>query len=48
MLTGGLWGISWGCAMWFIYWGRSGMVAGEAIILWHHGWFSGTCHGLFH
>ncbi len=19
---GGLWGISWGCAMWFIYWGR--------------------------
>ncbi|EBM7612908.1 hypothetical protein DLS08_26110, partial [Escherichia coli] len=22
VLTGGLWGISWGCAMWFIYWGR--------------------------
>ncbi|SPW64325.1 Uncharacterised protein [Escherichia coli] len=21
VLTGGLWGISWGCAMWFIYWG---------------------------
>ncbi|WP_237764141.1 DUF6404 family protein [Escherichia albertii] len=29
---GGLWGISRGCAMWFIYWGPSGMVAGEAII----------------
>ncbi|HIB5269782.1 TPA: DUF6404 family protein, partial [Escherichia coli] len=25
--------ISWGCAMWFIYWGPSGMVAGEAIII---------------
>ncbi|WP_311241429.1 DUF6404 family protein, partial [Escherichia coli] len=24
VLTGGLWGISWGCAMWFIYWGPSG------------------------
>lgn len=33
VLTGGLWGISWGCAMWFIYWGPSGMVAGEAIII---------------
>ncbi|EFM0670266.1 hypothetical protein CD42_005030 [Escherichia coli] len=22
-----------GCAMWFIYWGPSGMVAGEAIII---------------
>jgi len=32
VLTGGLWGTSWGCAMWFIYWGPSGMVAGEAII----------------
>ncbi|EEQ0301165.1 hypothetical protein HCU93_004428 [Salmonella enterica] len=33
VLTGGLWGTSWGCAMWFIYWGPSGMVAGEAIII---------------
>ncbi|EJU6734266.1 hypothetical protein N4Z18_003969 [Salmonella enterica] len=33
VLTGGLWGIYWGCAMWFIYWGPSGMVAGEAIII---------------
>ena len=33
VLTGGLWGISWGCVMWFIYWGPSGMVAGEAIII---------------
>lgn len=33
VLTGGLWGISWGCAMWFIYRGPSGMVAGEAIII---------------
>nr|WP_248842048.1 DUF6404 family protein [Escherichia coli] len=32
LLMGSLWGISWGCAMWFIYWGASGMVAGEAII----------------
>ncbi|EIA2084890.1 hypothetical protein NF737_003511 [Escherichia coli] len=29
VLTGGLWGISWGCVMWFIYWGPSGMVAGS-------------------
>ncbi len=28
-----LWGVSWGSAMWFIYWGPSGMVAGEAIII---------------
>ncbi|EOZ1776026.1 DUF6404 family protein [Escherichia coli] len=33
LLMGSLWGISWGCAMWFIYWGPSGMVAGEAIII---------------
>ncbi|ENO8185780.1 hypothetical protein ACB653_004650, partial [Salmonella enterica] len=33
VLTGGLWGISWGCVMWFTYWGPSGMVAGEAIII---------------
>ncbi len=33
VLMGGLWGISWGCAMWFIYWRPSGMVAGEAIII---------------
>ncbi|WP_319805686.1 DUF6404 family protein [Escherichia coli] len=25
LLMGSLWGISWGCAMWFIYWGPSGM-----------------------
>ena len=33
LLMGGLWGISWGWAMWFMYWGPSGMVAGEAIII---------------
>ncbi len=33
LLMGSLWGISWGCAMWFIYRGPSGMVAGEAIII---------------
>ena len=33
LLMGSLWGISWGCAMWFIYWRPSGMVAGEAIII---------------
>ncbi|WP_412101542.1 DUF6404 family protein [Escherichia coli] len=40
VLTGGLWGISWGCAMWFIYWGPSGYK--------YHGWFFvRTVHGLF-
>ncbi len=48
VLTGGLWGISWGCAMWFIYWGPSGMVAGEAIIISiTGGGFVRTVHGLF-
>ncbi len=40
---GGLWGISWGCAMWFIYWGPSGMVAGEAIIISITGGFCPDC-----
>lgn len=45
---GGLWGTSWGCAMWFIYWGPSGMVAGEAIIISiTGGFFVRTAHGLF-
>lgn len=44
---GGLWGISWGCAMWFIYWGPSGMVAGEAIIISITGVFVRTAHDLF-
>lgn len=49
VLTGGLWGISWGCAMWFIYWGPSGMVAGEAIIISITGGFlSGLCMASFH
>ena len=43
VLTGGLWGISWGCAMWFIYWGPSGMVAGEAIIISITGGFCPDC-----
>ncbi len=48
VLMGGLWGISWGCAMWFIYWGPSGMVAGEAIIISiTGGGFVRTVHGLF-
>lgn len=48
VLTGGLWGISWGCAMWFIYWGPSGMVAGEAIIISiTGGFFVRAVHGLF-
>lgn len=36
-----------GCAMWFIYWGPSGMVAGEAIIISITGVFVRTAHGLF-
>lgn len=40
---GGLWGISRGCAMWFIYWGPSGMVAGEAIIISITGGFCPDC-----
>lgn len=49
VLTGGLWGISWGCAMWFIYWVPSGMVAGEAIIISITGGFlSGLCMASFH
>ncbi len=49
VLTGGLWGISWGCAMWFIYWGPSGMVAGEAIIISiTGGGLSGLCMASFH
>ncbi|EKD0117897.1 hypothetical protein OQO66_004818, partial [Escherichia coli] len=49
VLTGGLWGISWGCAMWFIYWGPSGMVAGEAIIISITGGvLSGLCMASFH
>ncbi len=49
VLTGGLWGISWGCAMWFIYWGPSGMVAGEAIIISITGGFLfGLCMASFH
>lgn len=35
------------CAMWFIYWGPSGMVAGEAIIISITGGFVRTAHGLF-
>ncbi|WP_244581225.1 DUF6404 family protein, partial [Escherichia coli] len=38
-----------GCAMWFIYWGPSGMVAGEAIIISITGGFlSGLCMASFH
>ena len=49
VLTGGLWGTSWGCAMWFIYWGPSGMVAGEAIIISITGGFLfGLCMASFH
>ncbi|MDO1890623.1 DUF6404 family protein, partial [Escherichia coli] len=33
VLTGGLWGIFWGCAMGFIYWGPSGMGGGGGLIL---------------
>lgn len=49
VLTGGLWGISWGCAMWFIYRGPSGMVAGGAIIISITGGFlSGLLMASFH
>lgn len=40
---GGLMGHFWGCAMWFIYWGPSGMVAGEAIIISITGGFCPDC-----
>ncbi|WP_097475061.1 DUF6404 family protein [Escherichia coli] len=49
LLMGSLWGISWGCAMWFIYRGPSGMVAGEAIIISITGVFLfGLCMPSFH
>ncbi len=40
LLMGGLWGISWGCAMWFMYWGPSGYK-------YHEWFFVRTAHGLF-
>ncbi|WP_345768656.1 DUF6404 family protein [Escherichia coli] len=42
VLTGGLWGISWGCVMWFTYWGPSGKLTGC-----HHGMMCKPCTGVF-